>query len=271
MWQENDLVPAAPADKPFIQRQLVTKAASSRKNVCDSLCNDDATVANIQRALKLKSKFCNVRDRAWRVEEALWSTLTGIGATERVHACIVEAIRPSGSAAHTLALATARLKRFGESPILKFAGAQAQGVHKTVTDWMDALAGRQCPKFSKASSSSQFVATVKDAMGTLLQEPAQINKEEVVVTGSRAAQERFKKLESQQDNGSNLDYARVMELRSFSFLLSSEQRTKVDAMVKKCVATSNVGAVVAAELTKKTKSKDGIDTKKLVKGLFSKR
>ena len=265
MWCEDDLVPTKPERVEPCEKSLFKGAITARKAVADSVDETEATALNISRAMKEKASFASSTDKMWRVTAAFWDSVVGTAASGRVHTSIVDCL-PKVGAAKTCELVLADLQALQKSKFLSFAGVTFQKSTLVVAGWVESVKANRPPKLEKLPTSD-FANSVKEALGrlcTLKQEGA------AELCGKPAVEKMWEQLQQPApDVGKEEDAQLLRRLYTWQYLLKKEQAKTVCEHILK-LNKEHPASVNVVETVKDKASKNKVDTRAMVRGMFGK-
>lgn len=273
LWCENDLVGERPQQTIKLAKAMVAPSEMTRHTLLDQLDVEDATSENIMRVLKEKRAFLASTDRYSKIEVAFWSSLVGEAAVSKVHELILDCL-PNRETVRSLEQSHQKLTKAESSALVSFCGSALKSVVKTVHNYIRAMQSGEAPMLDNLAATDAFAANVKQRLAFFCRVtlPKSKEQEEMVLLGVDAAKHLLQGLEQKQESNAQVSFADIVSVVTFKWLLTTEERTRLDRIKNECVAKSGAGSAPCGETRRRASTKKaGVDTRSMVKALFTNR
>ena len=254
LWCEDSLVKTNNA-KPTvtIEEAVLASAALARRGAAEALpglATSDAIMATLTSK---HAVLCGLH-KGWVVQRSFWESVIGSNSEERLLNEVLECL-PSDARQITRAESVGKLEELSRSKLLQFCGLGLQAVFTTAKNFVTDLRNELIPKFD-GKHDSRFMKRVMEKAGlwcTCAKAAAAYQPAETL-KGADAAKHVYDNLCNDHAGGQLPTLKQVGALQTFGFLLTDDQRGRLDNMTNDA-AQANMEVAAAAVVTQTASSK----------------
>lgn len=264
---ESDLVtPGRNLITVEISEEVLRDAVKVRRAAAEVLKDPTLSGEGIVAALTAKSHVLSPLSKGWRVLYSFFQCQTGDGAQDRLIMEVLRFLPKKGQATIKMQESVAKLDQLSKGKLIRFMGVGQQARFGTARQFVADLMAKKTPKFDGKNDCS-FMRKVMEACSHWLVHPSLGETEQPRSAGSDDKSVATKRLTGKDAAAAKYDalaeiaaksvpkLSDVTELQVFGWLLSAEQKSKLEVWTNASIKADIVTAAATAVSSGKGKSK----------------